>query len=508
MLASTVREAAARFGDLAAFVAAEGWPLSYAELDRLSDEAAVGLADLGVTDGDLVALALPSTPDYVVAYAALAKLGAITAGINPRSTAAERAAVLDVAQPALVLASPPLAEGIPPGLPVEVVDIASEAAGLLASLRSGHDGASPPVLADDPERLVTVVFTSGTTGVPKGAMFGERELAAVALIDTGGTWADPGTSGGAMLSGTQLAHIGFMTKLPWYLQRAMTLHLIDRWRAADVLRMIADEQMASIGGVAPQLALLLRQPDFDDHDLSHVKTIVMGGALSPPALVHEARARIGAAYSIRYSSTESGGVGTATAFDADDDEALFTVGRPRAGIELEIRDEHDSRVEPGEIGEICFRSPTQLRGYWRAPEATAETLRDGWVHSGDLGFIDPTGCLRLAGRAKEMYIRGGYNVYPLEVEAVLASHPEVVEVVIAPRPDPVMGEIGVAVVVARDPGAPPTLEELRAYAAETLSLHKLPEDLRLVDELPLTPMQKIDRKALAGHEQQRAAARG
>src|SRR4051794_13245472 len=150
--------------------------------------------------------------------------------------------------------------------------------------------------------------------------------------------------------------------------------------------------MASIGGVAPQLALLLRLPDFDDHDLSHVKTIVMGGALSPPALVREARARIGAAYSIRYSSTESGGVGTATAFDADDDEALHTVGRPRPGVELEIRDEDDRPVEPGEIGEICFRSPTQLRGYWHDPDATAATLRAGWVHSGDLGFVDPAGC--------------------------------------------------------------------------------------------------------------------
>jgi acyl-CoA synthetase (AMP-forming)/AMP-acid ligase II len=331
-------------------------------------------------------------------------------------------------------------------------------------------------------------------------MFGERELAAVATIDTGGGWADPGTAGGAMLSGTQLAHIGFMTKLPWYLQRAMTLHLIERWRAADVLRMIADEHMASIGGVAPQLALLLRQPDFDEHDLSAVKTIVMGGALSPPALVREARERIGAAYSIRYSSTESGGVGTATAFDADDDEALFTVGRPRPGVEVEIRDEDDRPLAPGEIGEICFRSPTQLRGYWRDPDATAATIRDGWVHSGDLGFVDSAGCLRLAGRAKEMYIRGGYNVYPLEVEAVLASHPDVAEVVITPRPDPVMGEIGVAVVVARDRSAPPTLADLRAYAGERLSAHKLPEDLRLVDQVPLTPMQKVDRRALADRE--------
>ncbi len=258
--------------------------------------------------------------------------------------------------------------------------------------------------------------------------------------------------------------------------------------------------MPSIGGVAPQLALLLREPDFDDFDLSAVKTIVMGGALSPPALVREARRRIDAAYSIRYSSTESGGIGTATAFDADEDEALFTVGRPRPGVELEIRDPDDRAVAPGEVGEICLRSPTQLRGYWRDPDATAATLRDGWVHSGDLGRIDEAGCLRLAGRAKEMFVRGGYNVYPLEVEAVLASHPEVREVAVVPRPDPVMGEIGVAVVVPRRPGEPVSLDELRRFGAQRLSSHKLPEAVRVVDALPLTPMQKVDRRALADHE--------
>ncbi len=226
----------------------------------------------------------------------------------------------------------------------------------------------------------------------------------------------------------------------------------------------------------------------------------MGGALSPPALVREARRRIGAAYSIRYSSTESGGVGTATAFDADDDEALFTVGRPRPGVDVEIRDEDGRPVERGAIGELCLRSPTQLLGYWRDPVATAATLRDGWVHTGDLGRIDEAGCVRLAGRAKEMFIRGGYNVYPLEVEGVLASHPDVIDVVVVPRPDPVMGEIGVAVVVPRQPERPVSLDELRRFGGERLSAHKLPEALRLVDALPLTPMQKVDRKVLAARE--------
>ncbi len=501
MLAETVTEAARRFGDRPAFATpgldgAPGWTLGFRQLDQLSDETAVGLARLGVAQGSVVALALPSAPDYVVAYAAAAKLGAVTVGLNPRATDHERAAMVEVADPALVLASPALVGGLPGDRHVELCPPATGADRLLAELRQGASGRTPPALPPDPGRPVAIVLTSGTTGVPKGAVFGGAELAAVCQADTGGRWG----GGAAMLSGTQLAHIGFMTKLPWYLRTASTVHLVDRWRAHDVLRLIAHEHMPSIGGVAPQLALLLREPDFDAFDLSAVKTIVMGGALSPPALVREARRRIDAAYSIRYSSTESGGIGTATAFDADDDEALFTVGRPRPGVEVEIRDPDDRPVAPGEVGEICLRSATQLRSYWRDPIATAATVRHGWVHSGDLGRIDETGCLRLAGRAKEMFVRGGYNVYPLEVEAVLASHPDVREVAVVPRPDPVMGEIGVAVVVPRDPGQPVSLDELRRYGADRLSHHKLPEALRLVDALPLTPMQKVDRRQLADGE--------
>ena len=503
MLAETIRDAARRFGDRPAFVAAAGWVLSYRDLDRLSNEAALGFQALGITERDVVALALPSTPDYAVVYAALAKLGAVTAGLNPRSTAAERTAVLAVAAPDLVIATPELADGLPAGLRIEVIEPAAAPEQTLTELRRGHDQQAPIVLPVDPDRLIAIVFTSGTTGTPRGAVFGGRELAAVAAADVG----ERTGGGGSMLSGTQFAHVGFMTKLPWYLRVGSTLHLLDRWRAADVLRLIADQHMVSIGGVAPQLALLLRQPDFDDYDLSSVMTIVMGGALSPPALVREARERIRAAYSIRYSSTESGGVGTATAFDADDEEALFTVGRPRSGVALEVRSAEGVALPAGEVGELCLRSPTQFRGYWRDPGATAATLRDGWVHTGDVAFLNDAGCLRLAGRAKEMFIRGGYNVYPLEVEAVLASHPAVAEIVITPRPDPVMGEIGVAIVVPRAGDEPPRLDELRSFGSERLSAHKLPEAIRIVDALPLTTMQKIDRATLASEEAEAANQR-
>jgi acyl-CoA synthetase (AMP-forming)/AMP-acid ligase II len=473
VLREIVRAAGVRFGELAAFVRPDGSTLTYAELDRRSDELAAGLHEEGVREGDVVALVLPSDVDYVISYAALAKIGAITAGVNPRLTQTERERVLAVADPRLVLHEGDAERLARPGHPV-------------------------PALSPDPDRIVAIVFTSGTTGTPKGAVFGERELEAIARSDVPG-WDDPEAwgGGGHMIASTQFAHVGFMTKLPWYLRLGTTIHLLDRWRSSEVLRLLSEHRMTSLGGVAPQLALLLRDPEFDSYDLSSVRTIVMGGALSPPALVEEARRRIGAAYSIRYSSTESGGVGTGTAFDADDEEALHTVGRPRSSVELEIRDDRGRPLPPGEVGEVHLRSPCMMRGYWRDPEATAATIVDGWLRTGDLGWLDERGCLHLAGRKKEMFIRGGYNVYPVEVEGVLASHPSVAELAVAPAPDPVMGEIGVAVVVPKDPTRPPTLEELRSFGAEHLARYKLPEAIEIVDQLPLTAMQKVDRRALA-----------
>jgi acyl-CoA synthetase (AMP-forming)/AMP-acid ligase II len=495
VLPAITREAARRFGDAPALVAADGWPVSYAELDRRSDEVAAAMARRGIGPGDLVGLVMPSTPDYVVAYLAAAKVGAVTSGVNPNLTPPERARIVDRAGPHLVLTTDALAEGLPADGPVEITTVGDGPDRLLGGLGgAGGDGFTPA--PHDPDRPVAVVWTSGSTGEPKGAVFAERQLASIAERDLPGGWG----SGGPSLAGTQFAHVGFMTKLPWYLMAGGTLYLLHKWRAADALRLIAEHRMPTVGGVAPQVALMLRVPDFDDYDLACVQFIIMGGGPSSPALVEEARRRFDAAYSIRYSSTESGGIGTATAFDADDEEALFTVGRPRPGVHLEIHDEEDRSVEQGEIGEVVLRSPTMMREYWHDPETTARTLAGGWLHTGDLGAVDERGCLRLAGRAKEMYVRGGYNVFPMEVEAILASHPLVRDVAVVPRPDEVMGEVGVAVVVPRDPSCPPALDDLRAHSSDRLAGYKLPEAMRILDELPLTAMNKVDRAALAAAE--------
>jgi acyl-CoA synthetase (AMP-forming)/AMP-acid ligase II len=492
-LAEIADEAGRRFGDKASFVSADGWALSYADLARLSDEVAMGLLDRGVGEGDVVVLSLPSTIDYIVAYVAAAKIGAVTAGLNPSLAPPERSKLVELATAKLVLTTAELADGVPAGAPAEVVDVAGSVEELLVGLRTPG---TPPKLEHRPDRPVAIVFTSGTTGIPKGAVFTEQILDNISVMDAGEAWG----GGGDQLVSTQFAHVGLMTKLPWYLRLGTTNHLMHKWKASEVLRLIDKYRMGAVAAVAPQVALLLRVPEFDTYDFSCVRSIIVGAGPSSPGLVRQAREAFGAPYSIRYSSTESGGLGTLTALDAPDEEALYTVGRPRAGIELEIRDEDGNVVPQGEAGEVCLRSGAVMAGYWNDPEATANTLRDGWLWTGDLGMIDDNGCLRLVGRRKEMFIRGGYNIFPMEVEAVLSSHPGVADIAVAPRPDPVMGEIGVAVVVPKDPANPPTLDDLKAYAEGRIAVWKVPERIRYVDTLPLTAMQKLDRRALAAEE--------
>ena len=468
MLPSTVRQAAARFGPAPAFVDPHGQPLSYADLDRHSDEVATGLAAVGIGPGKVVGLALPAGTAYVVAYVATAKLGAAAAGVNPRLTAAERARLLAVVEPALVLSEP----------------------GEVDAYRVA--GSAPPPEPADPDRLVAVVFTSGTTGMPKGATFTNRQLEAITLADVGEGWGGGGPSVGA----TSLAHVGFMTKLPGHLRRGGCSFLLDRWTAEQAMHLVSTHRVPNLGGVPTQLALLLRHPDLDRYDLSCVQSIVLGGGPAPLPLLRDAHTRLGAPVSVRYSSTESGGCGTGTEFDDPLDDDLG-VGLPRGPVELAIRTDAGEAVPVGEVGEICLRSPTAMTGYFRNDAATAAAFwPDAFVRTGDLGYVNERGRLFLAGRSKEMYVRGGYNVYPMEVEAVLLDHPAVAAVAVVARPDDVLGEQGVAVVVPADAGRPPSLDELRAFARERVSSYKLPDDVRLVDALPLTAGDKVDRRTL------------
>lgn len=497
MLTEAIQRAASDFGERAAFVTPAGRPLSFARLEQAAQQVAAGLHERGLGEGSVVGLVLPSDVDYVAIYLGAARIGAVTAGINPLLTPVEAAGCLDRLGADLVVVDPRLAHLVGPGSAPDIMRLegGGDPATAGGSLRSGSgvpDRALAGAAAEpDDERPVCICFTSGSTGAPKAAWFASRQLRAVARIDAGGAW-----GAGHGISSTQFAHVAFMTKLPWMLACGRTTHLLERWSAGAGLELTARHRMAAVIGVAPQIALMVRHPSSEALDFSAVQAVVAGGGPSPPELVRSARERFGAPYSIRYSSTESGGVGLATALDAGDDEACHSVGRPRPGVQAQIRDADGQRLDPGETGELWLKSPAVMSGYWRDPQSTADALVDGWLRTGDLAAVDARGLYRLAGRTTEMYIRGGYNVHPMEVEQVLAGHPLVGEVAVAARPDPVMGEIGVAVVVPRDATEPPTLEDLRTFGSGALARHKLPEVLQIVDALPRNPTGKIDRRRL------------
>jgi acyl-CoA synthetase (AMP-forming)/AMP-acid ligase II len=495
LLGSIVGEAAVRFGDTPVYVTPDGATLSYAELDRLSDAVACGLTGRGVEVGDLIGLLLPSSAPYAVAYVAAAKIGAVTAGVNDRLSPPERRRCLETARPRLVIASEELAATTDVGALTDVgevieVDPTTAPADALGVLRTS--GTAAPELGADPDRAVAVVFTSGTTGEPKGAVFCDRQLDAIGEVDGGRRWG----GGGRGLSSTSFAHLGYMTKLPQTLRGGGTTFLMDRWSAGGALEMVARHRLTSLGGIPTQVALMLSHDRFEETDTSSVRIIALGGGPATASLVREARRRFGVPVVVRYTCTEAG-VGVGTVADDPPEDAEESVGRARAGVELTIRDDADRPLPAGATGQVCLASAAVMARYHRDPEATAAVLTaDGAVRTGDLGHLDDRGRLHLSGRSKEMYVRGGYNVFPLEVEEVLADHPDVAHVAVAPRVDPVMGEIGVAVVVARS-GAAVTLESLRTHARGRLAAHKLPEAIVLTDELPRTAMEKIDRRVLA-----------
>jgi acyl-CoA synthetase (AMP-forming)/AMP-acid ligase II len=272
---------------------------------------------------------------------------------------------------------------------------------------------------------------------------------------------------------------------------------------ADMVRLVAEERVTVFGAVPTQWERLLRLPDVDGADLSHVRIGTSASAPIRPEVVEEIGKRLGFPMIVRYAMTESPTI-TGTEPEDPPDVQFRTVGRAQLGMEVSVA------APAGEVGQIRIRGGCVMRGYWNAPELTAAAFDDeGWLVSGDLGYLREDGNLAIVGRAGDMYIRGGYNVYPAEVEAVLALHPKVASVSVVGVPAPRIGEIGVAFVVPADSASPPTLEELRETVRIELSDYKAPDRLEIVGHLPVNAMMKVDKGALraqAGTSQTGSAA--
>jgi acyl-CoA synthetase (AMP-forming)/AMP-acid ligase II len=470
------------YPDEEAFVDGDG-RLTFAEWDRAADGVAAVMADLGVGKGDVVCLLLPSSADYAIAYQAAMRLGAITSGINTRLGPGEVESIFARTEPRLVICeSPERLVSPPPARVLPRTDLASAAKADPMARRAD-------LKADDP---VAVVWTSGTSGQPKGAVFDHASLAAMA--EGAGDLSRPGDR---RLSPLPFAHVGYMTRVWDELVHVITTIVVPApWKAGEALRLIGAEGVTVGQGVPSQWSLMLAHPDFDHTDVSSLRLAATGGASVPPELVRDMRRRLGCPVIVRYTSTEAC-VSTGSRPDDPDEVIINTVGRPEGGVEMEIVDDTGAVVPTGAVGTVRLRSGAVMRRYWKDPVRTAEVRSDdGWLLTGDLGRLDGAGNLTLVGRRTEMYIRGGYNVYPTEVEAVLGEHPAVAKVAVVGVADPVLGQIGVAFVVPSGDG-PPTLDELRQWVRERLADYKAPDRLNLIEELPLTAMSKIDKRALA-----------
>ncbi len=476
--------AAEQFPDVEAYVDGSR-RLTFSDLTRAADDAAAAMAERGVRPGDIVAVMLPSSIDYAVAVAGAIRAGAVATGINVRLGPKEVEAIADRCQPTLaVVPGGARPDGLPAGVGVmDRDDLASAGTGPGLGRRRRRAG---------PGDAAVIVWTSGTTGLPKGAWFDHDNLRAA--VTSAGVMTAPFDR---RLVSTPLAHAGYMAKLWEQLAWATTVVISPTpWRAADMLRLLAEEAITVAGGAPAQWEKLLEQPGLDRADLGALRLGVAATAPTPADLVRRVAERCGCPLVVRYAMTESPSI---TGTDpGDPPEMLYrTVGRPQAGMEISIRAEDGIPVLPGTIGRIHVRGACVMRGYWRQPGLTAEVLGgDGWLRSSDLGHIDGDGNLVLAGRVGDMYIRGGYNVHPLEVENVLAEHPAVAQVAVVGVPAPVLGEIGVAFVVAAEGMPPPALDDLRAWTKARLADYKAPDRIELVAALPLTSMMKVDKEAL------------
>ena len=474
-----VAHADARPDHAALVVESTGERISYRELEARVNRAAAALAELGVAAGDRVALALPSEPLYLELYFAAALLGAILIPLNTRLTAPELGFQLDDSEPRVVVRAPgsdvPARAGTQMLTPDE----------LRARLPAHAERRVPAPGGESPQ---VILYTSGTTGRPKGAVLPHRKT----------YWNSRNAELYFELVPTDVVVVPIplfhsfglkILSVPTLFVGA-TAVLVDRFDPIGLQDCVARERASLIGAVPVMYQRMLERGLAREKLASLRFAFSAGAALAVETI--ERYWQAGIRLKQGYGQTETS---ILCCLDADDAlRSAGSVGEPVAFGEVRIADEQGHDVAPGTRGEVVVRGPIVMTGYWRRPEETAQSRIGGWHRTGDLGVMDTAGLVTLVGRLKELYISGGENVYPAEVERVLGQHPDVSEVAVVGVPDPQWGEAGRAYVVPASPGFDPAA--LLAWASERLARYKLPREVRVVEELPRTASGKVQKHAL------------
>ena len=489
-LAAVLSDARADHPDRAA-IRQDDLKLTYAGLADAAGQIATLLREEGVAPGDRVAVMLPNVAAFpVVAYGVLAA-GAVLVPMNPLLKGREVEHYLGDSGAALIFAWEPSAGEAAKGAATTGARVIPVADADAATVRSGVEPTLDWADKDDGDDAV-ILYTSGTTGTPKGAQLthgGLRrnaEITARTLIGTG--------PGDVVMGCLPLFHVfGLTCGLNAALGSGACLTLLPRFDAGKALAMISRDHVTVFEGVPTMYSAMLHHPDQANADMSSLRVCVSGGAALPVEVLRAFEAAFGCMILEGYGLSETSPV--ASFNHPDQERKPGSIGTPVEGVRMRCVDASGSDVPDGEVGEIAIRGHNVMRGYWGRPEATAEAIPDGWFRTGDLAKVDSDGYFFIVDRKKELIIRGGYNVYPREIEEALYEHPAVAEVAVVGIPDESLGEeVGAA--VALKAGHTATPDELRAFAKERVAAYKYPRVVWLVDELPKGPTGKILRRSV------------
>jgi long-chain acyl-CoA synthetase len=503
-LAAAAERSYERRGDYDALLFEGAWHRS-GELFERSRRLGAGIAHLGIEPGERVVVTMGNSPEVGITYQALWRAGVVVTPANFLLSAEDLRHVIADAEAAAVITTPDFTAKVreaTDGLDhVRHVASTGEEQGFvdLAALEAADPGEIVPRADDD---LAALLYTGGTTGRSKGVMLTHANLAYTGEAAHRSSYV-PGVNRGIL--SLPLSHAyGLLVTIAGLYNPERGVGVLLRWFDPKLFpEMIAEHRLQQAAVVPTMLQVLLSQP-LEEYDLSSLRYVSSGGAPLAAEVAEQFVKRVPSA-TIRqgYGLTETAALISSNPVGR---EKLGSVGLPVPGTELRILNDDDQKLPVGEVGEICARSPGVMHGYWHSPEMTAETLRGGWLHTGDLGYIDEEGYLYVVDRKKDLIIRGGFNVYPRDVEDALLEHPAIEAVGVVGRLDPEKGEEVVAFVSLR-PGAEATGEGLVAWARERIGGYKYPREIHVIDQVPLTAVGKVDRKALRALRVERAAER-
>jgi long-chain acyl-CoA synthetase len=484
---------AERFGPKLALIAG-GQTFTYQALHELCDRVAGGLHSLGVRPGDRVSLYSPNRWEWVVAYHAALRAGAVVNPINVMLTPEEVAFVLNDCGAAAIFTAGDKAEVIG-GLTREVPTlrrvISFDDAGFGDLLRSPAQ--APEVPRPAPADLSTIGYTSGTTGHPKGAMQSHRAV----FLNTAALFAvQTRTDRDVMLNALPLPHVYGNIVMNGTFMAGATLVMMERFDPATALGEIGRHHVTVFDGVPTMYAMMLADPGLPAADLSSLRMCAVGGQTMPAAKMAEWERRSQAPLLELWGMTELGGAGTANGSYMPNVHGSIGFALPGLEARIAALDDAGQTVPDGEPGELMVRGPLVMLGYYGNEQATRAAIEpDGWLHTGDIATRDDEGHYFIVDRRKDLIITGGFNVYPAEIERVVAAHPAVAMVAVGPVPDEIHGELARAYVVLRL-GATATQAEIIDHCRPHLAAYKRPRSVRFVPDLPKTSTGKVMRREL------------